>query len=291
MKGIAAECVYPAGAVLGEGPVWDETRQCLWWVDIERGAIHQFHPAAGEDYAWTLPHRVGFVIPAERGDLIAGTQAGLGRFDSHSGAFTLVAHPESQMPYNRFNDAKCDAAGRLWAGTMAVSEMPGLGSLYCVDTSWKITRCLERVSISNGLAWSPDGGTMYYIDSPTGRVDAFDFEGKRGALSNRRTVIEIADAFPDGMCIDAGGNLWVALWGGWGVACIDPRKGRQTAKVEVPVRDVTSCCFGGENDDELFITTASRDLDAAAREAQPLAGGIFRARPGVRGTGTQCFAG
>lgn len=291
MKRIPAECVYPAGAVLGEGPAWDEARQCLWWVDIERCAIHQFRPAAGEDYAWTLPHRVGFAIPTERGDLVAGTQCGIGRFDAHSGVFSPLADPESHMPYNRFNDAKCDAAGRLWAGTMALSELPGLGSLYCVDVSWKVTRHLERVSISNGLAWSPDGGTMYYIDSPTQRVDAFDFDLKNGALSNRRPIIEIEDAFPDGMCLDARGNLWVALWGGWGVGCFDPLTGRQIGKVEVPVRDVTSCCFGGENDADLFITTASRDLDAAARAAQPLAGGIFRARPGVSGLGTQCFAG
>ena len=291
MKRIPAECVHRAAAVLGEGPAWDDAQQCLWWVDIEQCAVHRFHPAADEDYSWTLPHRVGFAIPTERGDLVAGTQRGLGRFDAHTGAFALLADPEHDLPHNRFNDAKCDAAGRLWAGTMAVSEAPGLGSLYCIDASWKIDRAVERVSISNGLAWSLDDRSMYYIDSPTRRVDAFDFEMQTGALSNRRTVIEIADAFPDGMCIDADGNLWVALWHGWGVACFDPRTGRQLAKVEVPVRDVTSCCFGGEDFAALYITTSSRDLDAAGREEQPLAGGIFRARPGVRGLRTQRFAG
>jgi sugar lactone lactonase YvrE len=291
MKNISAECVYRAAAMLGEGPVWDDAGQCLWWVDIERYAVHRFHPAVAEDYSWTLPHRVGFVIPTQRGDLVIGTQRGLGRFDAHSGEFTPVADPESALPYNRFNDAKCDAAGRLWAGTMAVSEAPELGSLYCIDASWNVTRVVERVSISNGLAWSLDGCTMYSIDSPTRRVDAFDFEMKSGALSNRRTVIQIADAFPDGMCIDADGNLWIALWGGWGVTCFDPSTGRQLAKVEIPVRDVTSCCFGGERHADLYITTASRDLDAAGREEQPFAGGIFHALPGVRGLGTQCFAG
>ncbi|MEO7318497.1 MAG: SMP-30/gluconolactonase/LRE family protein, partial [Chthoniobacteraceae bacterium] len=291
MKHFSAECVHRAEAVLGEGPAWDEAGQCLWWVDIERCAVHRFNPAAGEDCSWTLPHRVGFAIPTERGDLVVGTQSGLGRFDAQSGAFAPVADPESSLPFNRFNDAKCDAAGRLWAGTMAVSEAPGLGSLYCIDASWIITRHIERVSISNGLAWSPDGRTLYYIDSPTRRVEAFDFEMKSGALSNRRTVIEIADAFPDGMCIDADGNLWIALWGGWAVACFDPRTGRQLAKVELPVRDVTSCCFGGGACTDLYMTTATRDLDTAGRKEQPLAGGIFRARPGVSGMPTRCFAG
>lgn len=291
MKHIPAEYVYRAGAILGEGPAWDEARQALWWVDIERCAIHQFVPAVSEDYAWLLPCRVSFAIPTERGDLVVGTENGLGRFDLHSGAFTPVANPESNLPWNRFNDAKCDPAGRLWAGTMAVSEVPELGSLYCVDASWTITRHIERVSISNGLAWSLDGGTMYFIDSPTQCVEAFDFDAQSGRLSNRRTVIEIADAFPDGMCIDARGNLWIALWSGWSVVCIDPRTGRKIAKVEVPVCDVTSCCFGGKDFADLYITTASRDLDAEGRTAQPLAGGIFRAQPGVRGLRTQCFAG
>lgn len=291
MKRIPAEYVYRAGAVLGEGPAWDEERQSLWWVDIERCAVHQFLPAAAEDYAWLLPHRVSFVIPTERGDFVVGTQRGIGRFDMRFGAFTPVVDPESDWPCNRFNDAKCDAAGRLWAGTMEVSEMPDLGSLYCIDAAWNVTRHLERVSISNGLAWSLDGGTMYFIDSPTQCVDAFDFDAENGALSNRRTVLEITDAFPDGMCLDARGNLWVALWGGWGVLCLDPRTGRKIAKVEVPVRDVTSCCFGGKDFADLYITTASRDLDAAGRTEQPLAGGIFRAQPGVRGLATRQFAG
>jgi sugar lactone lactonase YvrE len=132
---------------------------------------------------------------------------------------------------------------------------------------------------------------MFYIDSPTRRVDAFAFDPASGAITNRRTIVQIDAAFPDGMCIDADGNLWVALWAGWGVACFDPRDGRQLARVEVPVSDVTSCCFGGEQLDELYITTASRDLDAAGRERQPEAGGIFRVRPGVPGLRTRRFAG
>ena len=286
-----AECRHRTSAVLGEGPVWDAARERLWWVDIERCELHCFDPAANDDRAWTLAHRLGFALPTARGDLIAGTQRGLARFAPESGALTPFADPESELPENRFNDAKCDPAGRLWAGTMAVSEAPGLGSLYRIDASSSITRMIENVSISNGLAWSLDGRTMFYIDSPTRRVDAFDFDPATGALAHRRPVIEIADGFPDGMCIDAAGNLWVALWGGWGVACHDPRTGARLAKIEVPVEAVTSCCFGGDACGELFITTASRDLDAAGRARQPLAGSIFVAKPDVPGMPAQLFAG
>ena len=284
-----AECRHRTDAVLGEGPVWDAARQALWWVDIERCELHCFDPAANNDRAWTLPHRIGFAVPTTSGDLIVGTQRGLARFAPESGALTPFADPESELPENRFNDAKCDSTGRLWAGTMAVSEEPHRGSLYRVDASLNVARMLESVSISNGLAWSLDGRTLFYIDSPTRRVDAFDFDAENGTLANRRTVIEIADGFPDGMCIDAAGNLWVALWGGWGVACFDPRTGACLAKIEIPVEAVTSCCFGGEAWDELFITTASRDLDAAGHAQQPLAGSIFAAKPGVRGLPTQTF--
>ncbi len=291
MKISQAQCRHRTNAVLGEGPVWDAARRRLWWVDIEKREVHCFDPEANDDSIWPLPHRVGFAMPTTRGDLIVGTQRGLARFAPESGALTPFADPENALPDNRFNDAKCDPTGRLWAGTMACSEAPGLGSLYRVDASRRVSRMVKNVSISNGLAWSHDGHTMFYIDSPTRRVDAFDFDLQSGDIANRRTVIEIADGFPDGMCIDAAGNLWVALWGGWGVACFDPHTGARLAKIEVPVEAVTSCCFGGEAWDELFITTASRDLDAKGRARQPLAGSIFSAHLGVRGMPTQLFEG
>ena len=291
MKTLAAECVLRADAVLGEGPVWDAARQCLWWVDIERCELHAFDPAQGADRVWKFEHRIGFAVPTTRGDLVIGTQRGLVRFDPASGAITPVADPEAHLPENRFNDAKCDPAGRLWAGTMAVSEAPHLGSLYRIDASWRVDRVVTEVSISNGLAWAPDGRTMYYIDSPTRRVDAFDFDPLTGDIANRRAVVEIAEGFPDGMCIDRAGNLWVALWGGWGIACYDPRSGQQLAKIEVPVEAVTSCCFGGPAWDALYITTASRDLDATGRARQPAAGSLFRASPGIAGFPTHLFAG
>jgi sugar lactone lactonase YvrE len=277
-----ADCIHPAGAVLGEGPVWHAEQ--LWWVDIERGEIHALDPAGGGARRWTLPHRVGFVVPRDGGGFVIGTERGLAVWDHEEGGLTWIANPEQDKPGNRFNDAKCDPRGRLWAGTMAMDESAEQGALYRADARG-VKRMLERVSISNGLAWSPDGATMYYVDSPTRRVDAFDY--RDGEISNRRTVITLDDGFPDGMCADADGNLWVALWGGWGVACHDPCTGGRIAKIALPVEAVTSCCFG--EGDALFITTASRDLDAAGRGRQPLAGGVFRAHVGVGGMPVALF--
>lgn len=279
-----AVCIHRASAVLAEGPVWHDSR--LWWVDIERREIHSLDVSGGTDRKWALPYRVGFIVPRAGGGFVIGTERGLELWDEGSSVPSPLANPEADKPGNRFNDAKCDPAGRLWAGTMAISEIPAQGALYRIDSD-DVKSMVEDVSISNGLAWSPDGATLYYIDSPTRRVDAFDF--RDGEISNRRTAVTLEDGFPDGMCSDTDGNLWIALWGGWGVACHDPKTGRRIAKIDVPVEAVTSCCFGEGG--ELFITTASRDLDAAGRERQPLAGGIFRAETSARGMPVPPFVG
>lgn len=289
-----AECILDAGAVLAEGPVWHGGR--LWWVDIERREVHALDVATGRDRRWRLPSRVGFVVPRAEGGFLVGTEQGLAAWSptgveepgdgSDPGHLEPFAHPERDRPGNRFNDAKCDPQGRLWAGTMAISEAPGRGALYRVDGSG-IARMVDGVSISNGLAWSPDGATLYYIDSPTRRVDAFDFHD--GEIAGRRTVITLEDGFPDGMCSDGEGNLWIALWGGGCVACHDPRTGRRLARIDVAAEAVTSCCFGEGG--TLFITTASRDLDAAGRLRQPRAGGIFRAQTQTTGLPVASYAG
>lgn len=282
-----AEYVVGSGAVLSEGPVW--WQRSLLWVDIERRRIHRWTPSAQEHEHWEFPHRLGFVIPSTCGDLIVGADAALARVDLESGRLTPWTRPTREPDDHRFNDAKCDPAGRLWAGTLALSEAPELGTLYVVGPDAVPIPRVPKVTISNGLAWSPDGETLYYIDSATRRVDAFDFDSTAASISNRRTVIRVEDGLPDGMAIDHAGNLWVALWGGWKVACHDPRTGRRLAEVPLPVEAVTSCCFG--NDDELWITTASRDLDAMGLAAQPLASGVFRARVGIGGPAVVPFAG
>ncbi len=291
MKSIKAECVFAGGAVLAEGPVWDEQAQLLYWVDIERGKICRFDPVSQSNQEWLLGTKVGFAVLTESGDMLAGTQEGLVRFSTETGHCAQYANPEPNLPDNRFNDGKCDPQGRLWAGTMSVMETEAAGSLYRVDADGNVNRCLTSVTISNGLAWSAD--RMYYIDSPTRRVDAFDFDASKGAISNRRTTVALADGlgFPDGMTMDAEGKIWVALWEGWGAGRFDPTTGEMLAKVEVPVACVTSCCFGGPDWEVLYLTTASRDLKEDEREKQPTAGGIFAAKPGVCGTPSIRFKG
>jgi len=284
---VNAEYVVGAGAVLSEGPVW--WQGTLLWVDIERRQIHRWTPGSPKHEHWEFPHRLGFVIPSTRGDFVVGADAGLARVDLQSGQLIPWTRPAAEPDDHRFNDAKCDPSRRLWAGTLALSEAPELGTLYVVGPDAVPRPRVPKVTISNGLAWSPDGGTLYYIDSATRRVDAFDFDSATASLANRRTVIRFEDGLPDGMAIDQAGHLWVALWGGWKVACHDPRTGRRLAEIPLPVEAVTSCCFG--NNDELWITTASRDLDAAGRAAQPLAGGVFRARVGIGGPPVVPFAG
>ena len=292
MQTLTADCVLDAKAVLGEGPVWRAETQALVWVDIESASVCCFYPATGENQTWDVGEKPGLAVPAEKGDLILGTSVGFVRLDLDSGELSPIIDPEQDLPNNRFNDGKVDPEGRLWAGTMGMNEAPNVGSLYRLNRNLSADKLFDQVSISNGMAWTSDHKTFYYIDSPTRRVDVFDCDMAGGSVSNRRTAFELPRGmgYPDGMCIDNEGMLWVALWQGWGVARFEPG-GALLAKVEVPVECVTSCCFGGENWDELYITTSSRDLDRTGRAEQPLAGGVFRCKPGVSGPPTNLFLG
>lgn len=281
-----------AKAVLGEGPVWRAETQDLVWVDIESARVCCFNPATGENQTWDVGEKPGLAVPTKQGDLILGTSVGFVRLDLASGVLSPIIDPEQDLPNNRFNDGKVDPEGRLWAGTMGLDEAPNVGSLYRLNRNLSTDKLFDQVTISNGMAWTSDQKTFYYIDSPTRRVDVFDCDMAGGTVSDRRTAFELPEGmgYPDGMSIDNEGMLWVALWQGWGVARFAPG-GALLAKVEVPVECVTSCCFGGENWDELYITTSSRDLDETGRAEQPLAGGLFRCRPGVSGPPTNLFLG
>jgi sugar lactone lactonase YvrE len=202
----------------------------------------------------------------------------------------IAAVPEAR-PGLRFNDGKCDPAGRFWAGTMAYDQAEGAGALYRLDPDGLARMVIDEVTISNGLAWSLDGRTMYYIDTPTQRVDAFPCDPVTGAVGDRRSEIHIPPeaGAPDGMTIDAEGGLWIALWGGSAVhRYLD---GRLEQVIELPVSQPTSCCFGGESMDELYVTSARQGLSAGRLRAETLAGALFRIRPGVRGLAPAVFAG
>lgn len=280
-------------ATLGEGAVWHPTRQSLFWVDILGKKIFET-TLSGETATRPVPQRIGAVAPTLSGGLLALLQDGVHRIDLATGQTTPFAAPREHDPKTvRFNDAKCDPQGRLWAGTMALDESPGLGALYRVDPDGSCQQMHDRVSISNGLAWSPDQRTLYYIDSPTRAVQAFDYQKETGQISRRRIALDLTAqaGFPDGCTIDTNGNLWIAHWDGGCVACWDPVRAKLLDTVRIPVGQVTTCTFGGPKLDTLFITTAACNLTDAQREAQPEAGFVFAANVGATGFPADAFAG
>jgi len=288
-----AELLLDARATLGEGPGWDAGTGTLIWVDILEGRIHRYRPKDGHDEWKAIGQFVGAAVPRAAGGLMVAARNGFFRYAWETGSLEPVLDPEPHRTDNRFNDGKCDSRGRFWAGTMAMSGAEPAGALYRLGTDGRVTTMLTGVSCSNGIAWSPDERTMYYIDSPTGRVEAFDFDPAEGTIANRRTVVEIppGEGIPDGMTSDAEGRLWVAQWDGWQVSCWDPATGKRLEVVDVPAARVTSCVFGGERLDELYMTTARTGLSDAQLREQPEAGGLFRYRAGVRGMPTHVYGG
>ncbi|MBB2910870.1 sugar lactone lactonase YvrE [Streptosporangium becharense] len=285
-----AEPVLRIRADIGEGPAWDAVRGRLVWVDITACAVHVLDPATGADQAVDVGVHVGAAVPTGDGELLLAVRDGIARLTAE-GTVRMVAEVEADVPGNRMNDAKCDPAGRLWAGTMPYDSTPGVAALYRYDGA-SVVRVLDGVSLSNGLGWSPDGTVMYYIDSRTQRVDAYSYDAATGDIRDRRTVVEIdrADGTPDGMTVDDDGCLWIGLWGGGRVRRYTP-DGVPDREVRLPVTQVTSCAFGGPRGDVLYITSAARGLDPAALGEQPLAGSVFAVEPGVTGRPAVPFSG
>lgn len=292
-RAIDAGLVLDSRAELGEGVIWDAGSQRLVWVDITRGLIHEMS-ADGRCRSSDAGQHVGAVAPrghGGHGGLVLAVRSGFAALDG-DGTISMIAHVEADAGGNRMNDGGCDPQGRFWAGTMAYAETPGAGSLYRLDQDGTVHRMLTGTAVSNGLGWSPDGRTMYYIDTPTHGVDAFAFDPRTGAIAGRRRLVTVdpADGSPDGMTVDDEGFLWVALWGGGAVRRYQP-DGTLDTVVRVAASKVTSCAFGGADRGDLYITTASTGLSPERLAAEPHAGGLFRCRPGVTGPPATPFTG
>ena len=285
------ELALDARADLGEGPSWDVETRRLIWVDINPGIVHRFDPASGEDERFEVGQPVGAAVPATDGRIALAISDGFSILDPATGEVQRLAEVEAHLEDTWMNDGKCDAEGRFWAGTKDAVDSRPIGALYRLGPDGLPVQMLTGLTVSNGLGWNLDRTTMYFIDSPTQRVDTFDFELRSGEISNRRTLIEIPTAWglPDGMTVDEEGFLWVAFWGGSAVRRIDPN-GEVVAVVEFPVTNVTSCAFGGEDLSDLYVTTARNGLSEKHVRKQPQAGGLFRLRPGVRGLPPHAFA-
>jgi sugar lactone lactonase YvrE len=284
-----AELVLDAGARLGEGPIWSRDEGVLYWVDIDLCRVHRFDPVDGADEHVDVGEPVGAVAPRRGGGLVLALRSGFALVNEWRGQVRRLAAVEGDLADNRMNDGACDSRGRFWAGTMCTAGRPERGTLYRLDPSGDVIPLVHDVTISNGIGWSPDDGTMYHVDTPTGGVDAFDFDADSGTIANRRRLIDVEPAAgqPDGLVVDRDGCIWVALWEGWAVRRYAP-DGKLLGVIELPVARVTKCAFGGPDLDDLYITTASPDRPAPD---QPNAGGLFRARPGVAGLPPTPFAG
>jgi sugar lactone lactonase YvrE len=281
---IKPECVLPVGAELGEGPVWLAHDQAVWFVDIKGLRIHRFEPATGAHQAWDAPAASGFIAPVKGGGWIAGLKSGLHRFDPASGDFSPLASVEPHELGNRLNDGFVDATGRLWFGSMHDAETELSGALYCFRGG-ELSRHDEGYCITNGPAMSPDGGILYHTDTLQRVIYAFDV-GSDGALSARRQFARIEDGagYPDGLVVDAEGCVWTGLFGGWGLRRYSP-DGELIDCVRFPCANVTKITFGGADLRDAYVTTAWKGLSPEARQAQPLAGGLFYFRaptPGLR---------
>jgi sugar lactone lactonase YvrE len=269
---------------LGEGPVWDASSQSLVWVDITGRAVYRAWPNEDRVARYGVPSPVGAVALCASGGYVLALEDGFWIADGDCSNLRLLERPAGLGPSIRMNDGKVDPQGRFWAGSMAYDLRPRAGSLYRVDIDGRVTLVLGGLTISNGLDWSPDGRTMYLIDSGAYAILAFKFRPRTGEISERRTLVQLSpsDGMPDGMTVDAQGYLWVALWNGWSVRRYAP-DGSPDRVLALPVAQVTSCAFGGSGLDQLYVTTAAFELSADDRAAQPLAGRVFRASPGVSG--------
>ena len=284
------QCVANVHAVLGEGPVWVAREAALYWVDIVGKKIFRLDNA-GNLSEWTTPLRVGSIVPRTSGGFVGGTDQGITAIDLDADKFEVLLNPELQLPGNRFNDGKVDRRGRFWAGTMDNQERESNGTLYVVEPDFGFSAVDDGYKVTNGPAFSPSGAIMYHSDSARQITYAFDIDAD-GKPANRRTFLQFGagDGYPDGMTVDSEGCLWIAFWDGWCIRRYSPA-GDWLETIKMPVQRPTSCAFGGPDFDRLYVTSARRDLDEAALEMQPNAGGLFLLYPQVRGLAERPFAG
>ena len=282
-------CIWRGHSICGEGPLWIPEEHGLYWVDIDGCKAHRFQLENGEVKSWDFPEKTGWILPREgRSDFIAGCKSGIYSVDFESGVREKMLDPESEIPENRFNDAKVDAEGRIWTGSTDDLEVNPTGWLYRIDADWSFSKWDGPYKVPNGPAITNDGGTLYHVNSLGRRIYAFD-KNDDGSLSNRRLFVELqsSDGYPDGLTVDDENAIWLAHWGGSRITRFLP-DGTIDGILEIPVPQVTSCTFGGPDRNLLFITTASRDLDL---KKFPLAGGVFCTKTSVTGRASPRFKG
>lgn len=277
--------VAPAGAELGEGPVWDASRACLWFVDIKKHQLLRFDPDSGALQRWTAPGQIGWVIPCRDGSLVAGLQGALHRFDPGTGEFTFLREVEGDQPGNRLNDGTTDASGAIWFGTMDDAEAADTGRFYRYSGGILSDSGLPPVSITNGPAFCPAGRMMYHTDTLGRCIHVSRMQEGMPCDTRVFARIEGDDGYPDGPVVDREGCLWTGLFGGWAARRYAP-DGTLLAAVRFPVANVTKLAFGGPDLRTVYATTARKGLTPAQLASQPLAGDLFAFRVQVPGLPT-----
>jgi len=280
-------------AHLGEGPVWDEVNQKLWWVDILSGKLYKYDPATAMNLSFDIGEHIGAAALRKNGGLAMALNSGFYFFDERSEEKTPVSDPEYHLPGNRFNDGKCDPNGRFWAGTLNYDLANAAGSLYCLNPDLTVEKKLTGITISNGLAWNGLGDKFFFIDTPTGDICSFQYDKESGDISSRSVITHIykKSGYPDGMTIDTDDKLWVALYGGGKVIQINPKNGKIEFEIQLPVPKPTSCTFGGKDLNKLYITTCREHMTREDLKKFPESGSLFRADLPFRGLPVHRFAG
>ena len=284
------ECVWQVRATCGEGPLWIEAEQSLYFVDIDGKTLHCYGEKTGAQRSWELEEKTGWILPRSNHEgFVAGCQSGVYFLDKCFRKRTFVMVPDPDQVENRFNDAKCDRDGRIWAGRSHDPETRATGYLYRIDVDLSQSRWDGPYICPNGPAISPDERTLYHVDTFEGTIWAFD-KHSDGTLSNRREFTRLdrqKEGSPDGLTVDNENRVWLAHWGGARVTCFSP-EGNRIGFIQLPVPQITSCAFGGPDLSTLYITSAARNLDF---NVFPQAGALFRVETKTTGFASPCFGG
>jgi sugar lactone lactonase YvrE len=289
------EPVVKSQSKLGEGPLWSVDEQALYWVDIHNQRVERFHPESRQHQVFDFEIAVTALGFRAKGGFVAATTRGFAFMNLSTKEINILSHPEANKPHNRFNDGVVDPKGRFWGGTMydgPETNEPTEGCLYRLDVDGSVHIMETGMTISNGLGWSPDLKTMYFTDTLRRLIYAYDFDATTGSIDHRRVFVDTSGetGFPDGLTVDNEGGVWSARWGGWKISRYDPT-GKVEREISLSIECPSSCTFGGENLDELYITSAWTALSDEQRRKQPLAGDIFRVATNIKGRVPWKFAG